>query len=142
MRAATAQSSALPASSWIYAVRFVCSCCGLRRGRRRVGWRQRAHRRELDVYAAREPVRRGSINRSAGRILGNVFSARSAVLAARVGVSVDLHIERFLMGWAPEYEALVHVRGAPLEFTHFVHWTLIPVFRIGVDVGPTVQSLN
>ena len=59
-----------------------------------------------------------------------------------MGVSVDLHIERFLMGWALEYEGLGHVRGAPLELTHFVQWTLVPVFRIGVDLGPTVQSLN
>jgi len=84
----------------------------------------------------------GSINRSVGPILGDRFSSRSAVLGARVGVNIDLHIERFFMGWAVEYELLGHVRGAPLELSHFLQWTLVPIFRIGVDLGPRIQSLK
>jgi len=86
----------------------------------------------------------GSIARSQGGLGGPItgsFSARSAVVGGRWGVNVDLHIERFFMGWAFEYELLGHVRGAPLELSHFLQWTLVPVFRIGVDLGPTIQSL-
>jgi len=79
----------------------------------------------------------GSIN----RVDTPLFSARSAVLGGRIGVNVDFHIQRFFMGWAVEYEALAHVRGAPLELSHFLQWTLVPIFRIGVDLGPTIQSL-
>ena len=39
-------------------------------------------------------------------------------------------------------EAVGHVRGAPLELPHFLPWTLAPIFRIGVDLGPTIQSLE
>lgn len=59
-----------------------------------------------------------------------------------MGVNVDLHIERFLMGWALEYEGVKHVSGAPIGSSHFVRFTLIPIFRIGVDLGPTIQSLG
>ena len=83
----------------------------------------------------------GSIARSHDGPITDLFSARSAVIGGRWGVNVDFHIERFLMGWAIEYELLGHVRGAPLELSHFLQWTLIPVFRIGVDLGPTIQSL-
>lgn len=86
----------------------------------------------------------GSIARSQGGLGGPItdsFSARSAVIGGRWGVSVDFHIERFLMGWTVEYELLGHVRGAPLEISHFLQWTLVPVFRIGVDLGPRIQSL-
>jgi hypothetical protein len=78
----------------------------------------------------------GSIDRTDN----GFFSGRSAVLGGRVGVNVDFHIERFFMGWAVEYEGLSHVKGAPLGSSHFLMWTLIPVFRIGVDLGPTIQS--
>lgn len=86
----------------------------------------------------------GTINRSEGGIGGpvaNAFSSRSAVIGGRVGVNVDLHIERFFMGWALEYEGLKHISGAPLGSSHLVQFTLIPIFRIGVDLGPTIQSL-
>lgn len=59
-----------------------------------------------------------------------------------MGVNVDLHIERFFMGWALEYEGLKDVTGAPLGGSRLVQFTLIPVFRIGVDQGPTIQSLK
>jgi hypothetical protein len=48
----------------------------------------------------------------------------------------------FFMGWAIEYEGLSHVKGAPLGSSHFLMWTLIPIFRIGVDLGPTIQSFK
>jgi hypothetical protein len=83
----------------------------------------------------------GSINRAKGPLLEDRFSSRSAALGARFGVDVDLHIERFFMGWAIEYEILGHIKGAPLDISHFVRWTLVPVFRIGVDLGPRIQSL-
>jgi hypothetical protein len=41
-----------------------------------------------------------------------------------------------------EYEGLKHLSGTPLDSSHFIRWTLIPVFRIGVDLGPKIQSLN
>ena len=56
--------------------------------------------------------------------------------------NVDLHIERLFMGWALEYEGLKHVSGAPLGSSHLVQFTLIPILRIGVDLGPTIQSLG
>jgi len=86
----------------------------------------------------------GSINRKEPNIDGPIadaFSARSAVIGGRVGVNVDLHIERFFMGWALEYEGVKHVSGAPLGSSHFLQWTLIPIFRIGVDLGPRIHSL-
>lgn len=86
----------------------------------------------------------GSINRSEGGFGGPVadaFSPRSAVIGGRVGVNVDIHIQRFFMGWALEYEGLRHVTGAPLESSHLVRFTLVPVFRVGVDLGPKVQSI-
>jgi hypothetical protein len=86
----------------------------------------------------------GTINRSQGDLIPEVadaFTSRSAVIGGRVGVNIDLHIERFFMGWALEYEGLKHVSGAPLGSSHLVQFTLIPIFRIGVDLGPTIQSL-
>ncbi len=57
-------------------------------------------------------------------------------------MNVDLHVDRFFFGWAVEYEGLKHLSGTPLDSSHFIRWTLIPVFRIGVDLGPKIQSLN
>jgi hypothetical protein len=59
-----------------------------------------------------------------------------------VGVNVDLHINRFFMGWALAYEGLAHLSGGPLKSSQFVAWTLIPVFRLGVDLGPRIQSFK
>jgi len=86
----------------------------------------------------------GTINRDEPNLPGPIeeaFSARSAVVGGRVGVNVDLHINRFFMGWAVAYEGLKHISGAPLGGSHLLKWTLVPVFRIGVDFGPKVQSL-
>jgi len=86
----------------------------------------------------------GTINRDEPNLPGPIeeaFSARSAVIGGRIGVNVDLHINRFMMGWAVAYEGLKHISGAPLGGSHLLKWTLIPVFRIGVDLGPKIQSL-
>jgi hypothetical protein len=86
----------------------------------------------------------GTINRDEPNLPGPIeeaFSARSAVVGGRVGVNVDLHINRFFMGWAVAYEGLKHISGAPLGGSHLLKWTLVPVFRIGVDLGPKIQSL-
>jgi hypothetical protein len=78
----------------------------------------------------------GSINRNKA-----LFPSRSAVLGGRVGVNVDFHISRFFFGWAVDYEGLKTIRGGPLKASHFLLWTLIPIFRIGVDLGPKIQTL-
>jgi len=86
----------------------------------------------------------GTINRDEPNLPGPIedaFSARSAVIGGRVGVNVDLHINRFFMGWAVAYEGLKHISGAPLGSSHLLKWTLVPIFRIGVGLGPEVQSL-
>jgi hypothetical protein len=83
---------------------------------------------------------------SAGAAINRTNSGRDTasapVLGGRVGVNVDLHIERFFMGWALAYEGLAHLSGGPLNSSQFVSWTLIPVFRIGVDLGPRIQSFK
>ena len=78
----------------------------------------------------------GSINRNK-----TTCPTSSAVLGGRVGVNVDFHIKRFFMGWAVEYEGVRVIRGGPIKAAHFLRWTLIPVFRIGVDLGPRIQAL-
>jgi hypothetical protein len=79
-----------------------------------------------------------SLNRTAS---GN-YSAAGAVVGGRLGVNVDLHIERFFMGWAFAYEGLANLSGGPIRSSQFLLWTLIPIFRIGVDLGPRIQSLK
>lgn len=83
----------------------------------------------------------GVIDRNEGR-LGDWVSARGWVIGGMVGMNVDLHLDRFFFGWAVEYEGLKHLSGTPLDSSHFIRWTLIPVFRIGVDLGPKIQSLD
>lgn len=78
---------------------------------------------------------------SVDRTRSPVFSRRSAVLGGRVGVNVDFHIQRFFMGWAVEYEGLRHLVEGPIITSHFLLWTLLPIMRIGVDLGPRLQSL-
>jgi hypothetical protein len=60
----------------------------------------------------------------------------------RVGVNVDVHIRRFFMGWAVAYEGLAHLSLGPLKSSQFVLWTLVPAFRLGVDLGPRIQSFR
>jgi hypothetical protein len=79
-----------------------------------------------------------SINRTAS----GDYDFSAAVLGGRVGVNVDIHIKRFFMGWAFAYEGLAHLSLGPLKSSQFVAWTLVPVFRIGVDLGPRIQSLK
>lgn len=70
------------------------------------------------------------------------YAASAPVLGGRVGVNVDIHIRRFFMGWAFAYEGLAHLSGGPLKSSQFILWTLIPAFRLGVDLGPSIQSLK
>lgn len=70
------------------------------------------------------------------------YAASAAVLGGRVGVNVDIHIRRFFMGWAFAHEGLAHLSGGPLKSSQFIVWTLIPAFRLGVDLGPSIQSLK
>jgi hypothetical protein len=79
-----------------------------------------------------------SINRTAN----GAYDFSAPVLGGRVGVNVDLHIKRFFMGWAFAYEGLAHLSLGPIKSSQFVTWTLIPVFRIGVDLGPRIQSFK
>jgi len=83
----------------------------------------------------------GIIDRNEGA-LGDFVSARGTVIGGMIGMNVDLHIERFFFGWAVEYEGLKHLSGTPLISSHFIRWTLVPIFRIGVDLGPPIQSLD
>jgi hypothetical protein len=46
------------------------------------------------------------------------------------------------MGSAFAYEGLAHLSGGPLKSSQFVLWTLVPAFRLGVDLGPRIQSFK
>ena len=70
------------------------------------------------------------------------YAASAPVLGGRVGVNVDVHIRRFFMGWAVAYEGLAHLSLGPLKSSQFVLWTLVPAFRLGVDLGPRIQSFR
>ena len=83
-----------------------------------------------------------SVGASINRTNSGSDTASAPVLGGRVGVNVDLHIERVFMGWALAYEGLAHLSGGPIKSSQFVLWTLIPVFRIGVDLGPRIQSFK
>ncbi len=61
---------------------------------------------------------------------------RSPALGARVGFDIDLHVKRFLFGWSVQYEGLKHIDG-PVDSSQFFAWNVIPVFRMGVDLGPS-----
>ena len=63
----------------------------------------------------------------------------SPVVGARFGIDVDLHINRFFMGWTLRYEFLKHTRG-PLDSSHFLTWNVIPVFLMGAVLGAKVQT--
>ena len=83
-----------------------------------------------------------SAGASINRNRRETYSASAAVVGGRVGVNVDVHIRRFFMGWAVSYEGLAHLSGGPLRSSHLISWTLIPVLRLGVHLGPTIQSLK
>lgn len=104
------------------------------------GYRFIRHTNEKMVWAF-TPHASLSTGASINRDQGGDFTTSAPLLGGRVGVNVDLHINRFIMGWAFAYEGLAHLSGGPLLSSHFVSWTLIPVFRIGVDLGPRIQSL-
>lgn len=60
---------------------------------------------------------------------------RSPVIGARVGFDVDLHFGRWFIGWSIRYEGLAQTRG-PNAWSHFFGWNAIPLFQMGVDLGP------
>lgn len=64
---------------------------------------------------------------------------QSAVVGARFGLDIDLHINRFFMGWTLRYEILKHTKGS-LRLSHFVSWNVIPVFAIGAVIGREVRA--
>ena len=64
---------------------------------------------------------------------------QSPVVGARFGVDLDLHINRFFMGWTLRYEFLKHTRGG-IGVSHFLSWNVIPVFAIGGVIGGKVQA--
>ena len=64
---------------------------------------------------------------------GVVVRDRSPVVGGRVGFDVDLHINRFFLGWSFRYEGLAHTQGA-VRASHFLSWNLIPVFQMGASM--------
>lgn len=66
---------------------------------------------------------------------------RSPVVGARFGLDIDLHINRFFMGWTLQYEFLQHTQF-PVRSSHFLSWNLVPVFAIGANIGRKVQVPN
>jgi hypothetical protein len=105
------------------------------------GYRFLRHANEKMTWAF-TPSASFSTGASLNRTSGGNYSNAGAVVGARLGINVDLHIERFFMGWYFAYEGLVNLSGGPLRSSQFLLWTLIPVFRIGVDLGPRIQSLK
>ena len=67
------------------------------------------------------------------------LSEQSPVVGARFGVDLDLHINRFFMGWTLRYEVLKHTRGS-IGVSHFLSWNVIPVFAMGAVIGGKVQA--
>ena len=70
------------------------------------------------------------------------YAASAPVLGGRVGVNVDVHIRRVFMGWAFAYEGLAHLSLGPLKWSLFLGWSLIPGFRLGVELGARFQSFK
>ncbi|MEM7138026.1 MAG: hypothetical protein AAF500_15705 [Myxococcota bacterium] len=64
--------------------------------------------------------------------------SHSPVVGARVGVDLDLHLSRFFFSWSFSYEYLHHTRGS-LTHSNFLAWNVIPVFRMGVNLGRRVR---
>lgn len=68
----------------------------------------------------------------------DAIPARSPVIGARVGLDLDLHLNRFFLGWSFSYELLHHTKGS-LARSNFLAWNAIPLFRIGANFGRKVQ---
>lgn len=62
----------------------------------------------------------------------------SAVVGGRAGFDIDLHLQRFFLGWSFSYEILGHTRGS-IHYSQFFAWNAIPIFRIGGVIGRRVQ---
>lgn len=105
------------------------------------GYRFIRHANDKMVWAF-TPHASFSAGASINRSRRESYAASAPVVGGRVGVNVDLHIHRFFMGWAIGYEGLAHLSPGPLESSQFILWTLIPAFRLGVDLGPRIQSFK
>lgn len=99
------------------------------------------------VESPRAPYRRAwaftpHVSFSAGAALSEHDAAgiprRSPVVGGRAGFDIDLHLDRFFLGWSFSYEILAHTRGS-IHYSHFFAWNAIPVFRVGGLIGRRVQ---
>jgi hypothetical protein len=108
-----------------YAYRHVVAS---RRDPERLAWALTPHA-SLSAGAAFNELRGGGI----------VIRDRSPVVGGRVGFDIDLHIDRFFLGWSFRYEGLAHTQGA-VRASHFLSWNLIPVFQMGAVIGRKVQK--
>ena len=108
-----------------YAYRYVLAS---RRDPERLAWALTPHA-SLAAGAAFSELRGSSV----------VVRDRSPVVGGRVGFDVDLHINRFFLGWSLRYEGLAHTKGA-IRASHFFSWNLIPVFQMGAVIGRKVQK--
>lgn len=107
-----------------YAYRYVIRTA---RDRGRFVWTMTPH---ASVAAGKSYTQRtGSFNQS----------EQSAVVGARFGLDIDLHINRFFMGWTLRYEILKHTKGS-LRLSHFISWNVIPVFAIGAVIGRELRA--
>ena len=69
--------------------------------------------------------------------------SHSPAVGLRGGVDMDLHFNIWFIGWSFSYEALKQTRGNVVDkyaWWHFFGWNLIPVFRLGVDLGKRAPS--
>ncbi|MGB5809676.1 MAG: hypothetical protein WBG86_04045, partial [Polyangiales bacterium] len=76
--------------------------------------------------------------RSTANVYMPVIPTRSPVVGARVGLDLDLHVNRFFLGCSLAYEFLHHTRG-PLTRSNFFSWNVVPVFHMGVNFGRRVR---
>jgi hypothetical protein len=99
------------------------------------------------VHSPKKPYKRAwaftpRVSFATGAALSRVVAAglrrSSPVVGFRVGFDIDLHLQRFFLGWGFSYEYLAHTRGS-IRYSHFFAWNLIPVFRMGVVIGRRVQ---
>lgn len=67
----------------------------------------------------------------------NGIPPRSPTVGARAGLDLDIHIGRAFVGWQFSYEFLHHTRGTLTRSSFFV-WNILPLFRVGVNLGRSV----
>ncbi|MEM8607960.1 MAG: hypothetical protein AAGF92_12690 [Myxococcota bacterium] len=64
---------------------------------------------------------------------------RSPTVGVRAGLNLDVHVRRVFLGWCFSYEVLRHTKGS-LERSSFFTWSVLPLFRIGVNLGRPVTG--